>query len=221
MTLVYLSTAWLIGIAASHLLRPLLPPSTSLRAGLVGLLAILPLAALLLWREDPKARRIAVCGLFLLLGALRYIVSLPGLNPPDHIPSYRDQGWTTVWGAVVAEPDERDAYTNLRLAVHRVEVDSEERLVKGAVLVRAARYPRYEYGDDLQVAGLLETPPAFESFSYRDYLARQGVYAILRRPQITLLSRDGGNPVRHILLASKGGRRPPSVVFCLSLKPRC
>lgn len=203
MTLVYLSTAWLIGIAAAHWLQPPLAPSTSLRAGLIGLLAILPLAGFLLWRNDPGVRRIAACGLFLLLGSVRYTLSLPDLSDPSHIAAYTDRGWVTLWGRVVGEPDVRDTYTNLRLAVDRVKIEGEKHPVKGAILIRAPRYPRYNYGDELEVEGVLETPPIFERFSYRDYLARQGIYGLLRRPQITLLKRGGGSPFYRVLLSFK------------------
>src|SRR3989304_5043759 len=37
----------------------------------------------------------------------------------------------------------------------------------------------WRYGDRLLLEGWLETPPEFESFSYRDYLARQGIYAYM------------------------------------------
>lgn len=195
MTLITLSTAWLIGIAAAHYANP---PFV-----LIGLLVVLPLAGLILWREDPKARRIAVCGLFLLLGSVRYTLSLPNLSDPGHIAAYTDQGWITVWGRVVGEPDARDTTTNLRLAVDRVRIDGQEHRVKGVILVRAPHYPAYVYGDELEVEGLLETPPVFEDFSYRDYLARQGIYGLLRRPQITLLGQGGGSPAYRALLSIK------------------
>lgn len=129
MTLVHLSAAWLIGIAAAHWLRPPLP--------LMGLLAILPLAALLLWRDDAKVRQIAPGGLFLLLGSLRYTLSLPDLADPGHIAAYRDRGWVTVWGRVVGEPEVRDTHTNLRLAVDRVVVGAEELPVFRAITGQA------------------------------------------------------------------------------------
>jgi hypothetical protein len=53
--------------------------------------------------------------------------------------------------------------------------------VRGLVLVQAPRYPTHAYGERLAVIGELETPPVFEDFSYKDYLARQGVYSMLRR----------------------------------------
>ena len=171
MTLITLSTAWLFGIAAAHWLRP--PPA------LIGLLAVLPLAGLILWRDDPRVRRIASCGLFLLLGSLRYTLSLPDLTDPGHIAAYTGRGQVILWGRVVGEPDVRDTYTNLRMAVDRVRIEKEEHLVKGKILARAPRYPAYTYGDELEVEGKLETPPVFEEFSYRDYLARQEMYVML------------------------------------------
>jgi competence protein ComEC len=60
-----------------------------------------------------------------------------------------------------------------------VRIEDEERLVKGRVLVRAPRYPVFRYGDELRVEVKLETPPVFDDFSYRDYLARQGVHAMV------------------------------------------
>jgi hypothetical protein len=118
MTLIALSAAWLIGIAAAHWLHPPL--------ALIGMVAVLPLVAFFLWWDDPKARRVAACGLFLLLGLLRYTLSLPNLSDPGHIAAYRDRGQAILWGRVVGEPDVRDTYTNLRLAVDRVRIERED-----------------------------------------------------------------------------------------------
>jgi len=195
MTLITLGTAWLIGIAAAHIVSPPLV--------LFGLLAVLPLAGFVLWRDDPKVRQIAACGLFLLLGSTRYTLSLPELADPGHIAAYRDQGPVALGGRVVGELDVRDTYTNLRLVVDRVQTEQEEHLVKGRILVRAPRYPAYRYGDELEVEGKLETPPAFEDFSYRDYLARRGMHGMVGWPKITLLLRGGGSPVYRALVAFK------------------
>jgi len=151
----------------------------------------------------PKARRTATCGLFLLLGSIRYTLSLPDLSDPDHIAAYRDQGEVILWGRVVSEPDVRDTYTNLRLAVDRVRIEEKEHPVGGMVLVRAPRYPSYAYGDELEAEGRLETPPVFDDFSCRDYLARRGIHGMVGWPKITLLSRGGGSRVVRMLLAVK------------------
>jgi hypothetical protein len=196
MTHITLSTAWLVGIAAAHYVNPPLM--------LIGLLAMLPLPGFFLWRDDPKVRGIAVCGLFLLLGSLRYTLSLPDLPDPGHIVAYGGREQVTLWGHIVREPDAGDTYTNLRLAVDRVPIEDEEHPVKGTILIQAPRYPAHPYGDELDVEGLLETPPVFEGSSCRDYLARQGICGLLRRPQITLLKGGRGSPAYRALLALKG-----------------
>jgi hypothetical protein len=75
------------------------------------MLAIDPLAGLILRRDEPKVRRIAACGLFLLLGSARHTLSLPDLSHPGRIAAYRDQGEVTLSGTGVREPDVRDTCT--------------------------------------------------------------------------------------------------------------
>jgi competence protein ComEC len=207
MTLIYFGCAWLAGILLGSLLH--------LPSGFVWLLTCLPLASLLLWRKDQRVRLISVCLLSLLFGTMRFNASIPPQSLDEgHVASYNGQGWVKIEGTVSGEPDVRDTYTNLRVAVVKIEVEGEERDVSGTVLVRAPRYPGYDYGDELEIEGLLETPPELEDFSYREYLARQGIYSILRRSQITLIERGQGSAWRRALLAFK---RSAQMVIALIL----
>lgn len=211
MTLIYLGCAWLAGIFLGSFLH--------LPSGFVGLLALLPLAGLLLWRNDQRVRLISVCFLSLLLGTLRFNASIPPQSFDEgHLAHYNEQGWVKIEGIVSGEPDVRDTYTNLRVKVAKIEVDGQEREVKGTVLVRAPRYPEYDYGDELKIEGLLETPPELEDFSYREYLARQGVYSILWRPQITLIGRGQGSALKRALLAFK--RQAQRVIALILHEPQ-
>ncbi|MGA9351094.1 MAG: DNA internalization-related competence protein ComEC/Rec2 [Anaerolineae bacterium] len=211
MTLIYLGCAWLAGI----FLGSLLP----LPSGFVWLLTSLPLASLLLWRKDQRVRLISVCFLSLLLGTLRFNASIPPQSLDEgHLAHYNGQGWVKIEGIVSDEPDVRDTYTNLRVAVARIEVSGQGRDVRGTVLVRAPRYPEYDYGDELEIEGLLEAPPELEDFSYREYLARQGVYSILWRSQITLVDRGQGSTSRRALLAFK--RRAQKVIALILHEPQ-
>ena len=194
MPLVYLSAAWLTGIALAKLLQP---PGT-----LVALATILPLATFFLWRDDRRVRLLAGCGLFLLLGAGRYLLAVPHFDQDD-LATYNDQGWITLQGVVIGEPDVRGTRADLRLRVENLLSDNASHAVGGLALVRVPRYFDYRYGDRLEVSGLLETPPEFEDFSYRDYLARQGVYSLMRRAQVTLLARDEGSPFWRAIYAFK------------------
>jgi competence protein ComEC len=61
----------------------------------------------------------------------------------------------------------------------------------------------YHYGDRLTLRGKLQTPPENENFSYRDYLARSGIYAFLPFADASLLERDQGNPIYNTIFALK------------------
>ena len=120
----------------------------------------------------------------LALGAARYQYALPDLADPGFVPAYNDQDRRVeVEGILVEPPDLRDRYTNLRLRVDRLRPLDGGALfmpVSGLVLARAAAGSDWQYGDRLRLRGRLETPPEDEEFSYRDYLARQGVYSYMR-----------------------------------------
>jgi len=49
----------------------------------------------------------------------------------------------------------------------------------------------------------LQDPPVFDTFSYKDYLARQGVYAIMYQPRIEVVETNQGNPLLAALYSSK------------------
>jgi competence protein ComEC len=200
--LIYLSVAWMAGIyVSSHLDVPLT---------LWGLVSLLPLSVAVLWRRHPHVRLAALCGFFVLLGALRYRGALPRLDD-NHIAAYNDRGPVVLVGVVVAEPDVRGTYTNLRLRAETLALEGEGSVdVEGVVLVRTPRYPEHLYGDRLRVRGELETPPVFDSFSYRDYLARQGIHSTVRWARITSLGRDQANWFYGRLLGLK--QRAQSVI---------
>ncbi len=62
--------------------------------------------------------------------------------------------------------------------------------IEGTLLVRPSRPAEFRYGDRIRVAGQLTAPPEFAAFNYADYLARQGVYSLIDRPQVKVLAHD-------------------------------
>lgn len=195
MTLVYLAVAWLAGIASAKAL--FLPWQVPPVLGLAALLV------LVLWQEKPRVRLGAACMLMLALGAGRFLLAVPHFDETS-LATYNDVGQVTLEGVVVGEPDERDLYTNLRVRAEFLTLpDGSTLQAKGLALVRARRYPERHYGDRVRVIGQLETPPVFETFSYRDYLARQGIHSLVRNAQVTLLAERQANPILYHLLAFK------------------
>ncbi len=152
---------------------------------LVWLLLLLPASLVLLmgWGDDFRARRIAGMMIGVMLGAARMLVAMPHITP-DQVSFYNGAGQVELVGIVSAPPDERAHYVNVRLSAERLTLPNGQMVwVRGKVLVKAPVYPPVAYGDRVLAVGQLETPPQFGEFSYRDCLARQGVYALLRQAQ--------------------------------------
>jgi competence protein ComEC len=166
--------------------------------------AVLPaLGALLFYRRNPTARWTAILVFALAAGALRFIFSQPVINE-NHVAFYNDlPGSVTLTGIVDDEPDIRDNYVNLSLRAEALRLKGVTHVVTGWVLIRAPRYPEYSYGDRLTVSGRLETPPVFEDFSYRDYLARSDIHSLVLRCRLEYLAGNQGNPLWTLLFAFK------------------
>lgn len=100
-----------------------------------------------------------------------------------------------VEGFIDAEPDARDtlARTNLRVEADKLIIaEQPTRAARGLVLVQAPPFSDFRYGDRVRAEGRRLTPTDTANFSYREYLARQGVYSLMSRPRLTVLARDQG-----------------------------
>jgi competence protein ComEC len=67
------------------------------------------------------------------------------------------------------------------------------------VLVVLPSGQTFRYGDRLRLNGELRSPADSGSFSYRQYLARQGVYAEINYPRVTVLPGWSGSPLLRAL----------------------
>ena len=145
---------------------------------------------------------------FVFFGAARYQSTQPNLSDPGFIAWYNGfQGEAILEGVIVSLPDGRDTYTNLRVAVDKIRPASNStllfRAVHGLLLVQAAPGRTWRYGDRVYLEGRVEAPPENEGFSYRDYLARQGIYSYMRWTEPRLLGRDQGSPLLAVLYRFK------------------
>ena len=185
MTLLYLVAAWIVGVA--------LAASTHASISAWLLLAALSTSFAIVARGDRRWRLAFVCGVFLALGAAR---SAAAQRPPSpaHVAHFTGTGYVTLTGTITSPPDPRDTYTGLRVDVKSLTVGDITHAANGLVLIQAPRYGEYEYGDRVTVGGTLLTPPEFDGFSYRDYLARQGIRAMIQNAQVEVTAHDQGRP---------------------------
>ncbi len=208
MLLVYLTVAWAGGLFLAYALRS---------AGILGCTAAgWPFAVLALGvtvfslavRRRPAWRRAAVIALFLVLGAWRYQAQLYAACPtPEHLAFYNGEeasaARATVEGVVNGYPNIRDARTDYRLRAEKVTIDGRSHAVHGDLLVQVPRYPEYRYGDRLRVAGILQTPPVLDDFDYAAYLARQGIYSLMRRARVERVGTGQGQRFWQLLFELK------------------
>jgi competence protein ComEC len=182
--LIPFTLTWLIGIwLASRVALPSIA---------LGVAVVVAIAGIILTWRRPKPRWLFILALAAILGALRYNLARPHFDQTT-LAMYNDQQQTVVVeGVVVAEPDARDQYTNLRVEADKLIItDQPPRTVKGLVLVQAPPFTDFRYGDRVRAEGKLQTPTDSGDFSYREYL-RQSVYAIMSRPRVTALAGDQG-----------------------------
>ncbi len=217
MTLIYLACAWLLGLVLGSLLQP--------PAGVVGAAALLCVSISLAWQRDPHAqpnrahalRLAGFCLLMLALGIRRYDQARPILTPGP-VAAYNEGEQVTLHGLVINDPVARDRTTNVQVAVHEIRTAEVRVPVAGQVLVQAPSYGDYRYGDEVEISGKLQTPSDSQGFSYRTYLARQGIHSLLPYPHITVLARDQGQPLLTFLYGIK--RRTQGVIATMLPEPQ-
>ena len=85
--------------------------------------------------------------------------------------------------------------TQVRLEVQQLflEDGTEVKPVSGMVLIWLSKSSPVSYGDQLKVQGKLTTPDEDGDFSYKDYLARQGIYSLMAFPRVKMLGHNAGN----------------------------
>ena len=183
MWLLYVSCAWVAGVfLGSKIGLPLL----------ALFLGLIPFALIPFLPSSKKTLMIAgLCLLTLFGGGLRF----PSSSPPVDAHSlcfYNDTGFVEIQGMVAEEPDIRDRSSLLTFSTSEIIVTGERKEVSGTALIRVPRYPTYNYGDVLKITGKLETPEPFDTFDYKSYLERQGIYSLIYYPEVEVLDSDQG-----------------------------
>lgn len=161
-------------------------------------------------RPNPASLATALGFLLALsLGAVRYQSIQPDLDEADFVAAHRDSEGEVVLRGVIGEPpDVRDTFIYVRVESEAISPEEGQPFlpVHGWVLARLPLEGAWHYGDRVQLRGILQTPPEppeSEAFSYRQYLARHGIYAYMPYATPTRLPWSSGNPLLVALYALK------------------
>jgi competence protein ComEC len=194
MSLIYFTLAWVLGILVAWQTTP----KGSL---ILAILVFAVLNVLVFWRERPWR---LVFGMLLMfgLGMLR-LENVQPENDQTRVMHYNDRGRLTIRGLVIAEPLLDDE--GLQLLVETQQAAGQQ--VHGRVLAEIPRYSEIHYGDEVQLFGTLRSPAEFDTFSYQDYLARQGVFSVMYNAEVEPLSTGKGSRIYAELLDLKDRAR--------------
>lgn len=134
-----------------------------------------------------------VCAVFLVAAALgsARVMLAPSTLPDAFVPLLGKE--VQLEGTVIAEPDVRETTQRITL---RVEKDG----VQTKVLVVAPLYPAVAYGERVRAEGTLALPEPFETeggrmFRYDQFLAKDGVFALVKFASVRTLAEPSGMSV--------------------------
>ncbi|MDO8482835.1 MAG: ComEC/Rec2 family competence protein, partial [bacterium] len=130
------------------------------------------------------------------LGMFRY--DLSELHTYDSVLNRQLNSRVIFVSEVIDEPDEREDSVRLTVAADSLIQGEIAVPVSAKILVVTDLYPKFGYGDKLEVSGLLTKPKNFADaggkiFDYQAYLAKEGIYYQMTRPTVKLLASGQGN----------------------------
>ncbi|NWG21848.1 MAG: ComEC family competence protein [Chloroflexi bacterium] len=202
MKLIVLAIAWMAGIILADMLH--LPFWWLMGGGAccgVGAWAL---------RDSPRLRLVLLMCCAAALGGARLVAAdVPIL--PQSIRLFNDRGEVSIRGIVTEDPRRLADGQRLVLATDSVRAGgSIWRPAEGLVLVTLPRYPERSYGDRLELTGKLTTPRAAarpEAFDYQVYLARRGIFTLMKPERSRRIAAGQGNPVLAALLGVRDQAR--------------
>lgn len=135
------------------------------------------------------------------LGALRFELNNSDFSPSD-LAWYNNRGSFEITGQIVSPPDPRDRTILLKIKtdhIRNITEENETQAVKGQLLAMIPAGTHWEYGDRVRLIGKPVIPPENEAFSYKDYLAQQGIHTYLVYPRVYLIEHNTGNPLLYAI----------------------
>ncbi len=159
---------------------------------------------IIFWKE-PKSRFIVVLLFCFFLGLVRYVLAYP-TDSSRHVSYYNGQKVSLV-GYVRAEPDVRmdgvRYIVNIKNIQNKQNIKNDDFDLNGSVYIKGGLYPRYAYGDVLEMNCNLKQPGPIEDFQYDKYLARFGVFSICEPMSMVKVGEGEGSVFMRGILGLK------------------
>lgn len=180
MRLVYIALAWVGGIVIAASFSALIPLFWLCLLGIGGFAASYTRNTPYFW--------IFAAVLAFAVGGYRYAF-VP--NTSD-LAQYNEIGGATIEGVIINEPDVRDDRVQVQVEAETIQFGANIVPSSGRVLVNAPALAELNYGNRIRVTGQLSTPAVYDTFSYADYLAQQGVFTLMDNTVIEVINEGEG-----------------------------
>jgi len=187
MRLIIFASVWVLGISASRVF-PAIQPSIWLASIIAAGIAWLLFRRRLAWW-------ILASLIAFVAGGFRQSL----LPHSSDIAQYNGYSGT-ITGLVISQPKLRQDRIQLRLSSETIFVSSKLTETSGLVLIEADRGAEVQYGDRIRATGRLAVPATWDSFSYADYLGRQGVFSIVQNAGVEVVDSGHGNALLSALI---------------------
>lgn len=133
-------------------------------------------------RKVPASMLMMVC----CLTAMLYQLSLPGDGATD-IRNSIGKGIVRFSGTLTSPPEPSGSSVRYVISAESIERgDGSSQKVSGKVMISLPLGFDFRYGDRLEVAGELMSPPPGSGGSWRDYLEHRGIYTYSQFGRVTL-----------------------------------
>ncbi len=148
--------------------------------------------------------------LFVTPALLGIIIALLAVSYSTHVPSPQTIDWystgsgVTMIGMIAEPPEQRGVGLRSIIEIRSVRIGKTKDVinVQGRVLVTdPAGWPRYDYGDIVEVSGDLEKPGQIEDFRYDHFLSRSNIYAVMYRGRVRMTGDNDGWTAFRMLYA--------------------
>ena len=189
----------LTGILAGRKLHaPLLPCAILFCLSLAGALYFRQRGRKYKLDQPPKKiSRLLFCAALVLLGIGRSSV-IPAERPAGSIENFTDRDSVSFTGSIIAPPVTSSSRTTLRVRVDD-DLQAADQPDSGKLLLVFFRRTdrEFHYGDRLQISGTVILPPDSGSgFSYRAWLERDDITAMINNPKVEILPGFSGSRLR-------------------------
>jgi competence protein ComEC len=176
--LIGISCSWIVGIWLGTLFNF---PATWM------LSAVLPVPFIFIFKELRKPLLIIALSLLFFFAGSWLSTELNHQTNP--VTTYSNQGRVSFEGFVSDPPEKRDNRSQIVFTIRKID----GQVANGKVLYNTYSTPNIQYGDIIQGDASFQSPPIFEDFDYKAYLAGQGIYAIVQEMNYRITERGAGS----------------------------